>query len=487
MTETLEAAAQNPAAMPTAKGGLGGMLKNASASLIGNVLSIPLQFLGFIIAARSLGPVVFGQYSFAQELTLFVVYVADAGLNIIATREMARHRAQAGAIHGTLLRLKVFLSAGCYLVILAVGGLMSDSLSTFAAVAVLGVANLLLSYLFLASGVFRACERMVWESVTGLLQPICFCLFTAFVAYSTLVPVGLLPMALARLASFLPVVAVALVVTFRLAPPRRTPAPCTGREYLHQGLPIVLAMFAFDALLRISVLFLQAWSTKVELSMFTVSSRIVYSLWLIPYIFAGAWLPGMARSAAEHRQEEFVRHSVRLTRLVAIAAAPLAVMLNMAAEPIVLLLFGPDYRAGGPVLRVLTYCVPFLFLFYGMKTILEARNQQRQFYIIVVVGLAVGLMSNALLVPRAGALGAAWAYLAGISTSTCLGYALAATSVDWGALAFSLVRIACGATAAGLALWLLMPVSLFLALAISGIAYLLVLLLLGELNRHTLL
>ena len=463
------------------------MLKNASSSLIGNVLSIPLQFLGFIIVARSLGPAVFGQYSFAQELTLFVVYAADAGLNILATREMARHKAHAGAIHGTLLRLKLLLSAGCYLAILAVGGIMSDSLSTFAAVAVLGVANLLLSYLFLANGVFRACERMVWESVTGLLQPICFSLFTAFVAYSALVPVGLLPMTLARLASFLPVVALALAITWRLVPPSRAAAPCTGREYLRQGLPIVMAMVAFDALLRISVLFLQAWSTQVELSMFTVSARIVYSLWLIPYIFAGAWLPGMARSAVEQRQEEFIRHSLRLTRLVAIAAAPLTVMLNMAAEPIVLLLFGPDYRAGGPVLRVLSYCVPFLFLFYGMKTILEARNQQRQFYVIVVVGLAVGLIANALLVPRGGAVGAAWAYLAGISTSTCLGYALAAKSVDWGALAFSLGRVGCGAAAAGGVLWLLMPLSLVVALAVSGLAYLGVLLLLGEINRRTLL
>lgn len=64
---------------------------------------------------------------------------------------------------------------------------------------------------------------------------------------------------------------------------------------------------------------------------------------------------------------------------------------------------------------------------------------------------------------------------------------MAATSVDWGALAFSLARVACGATAAGLVLWLLMPVSLLLALAVSGIAYLLVLLLLGEINRRTLL
>ena len=94
------------------------MLKNASASLVGNVLSIPLQFLGFIILARSLGPKVFGQYSFAQELTLFVVYAADAGLNIVATREIARHRKDAGTIHGILLRLKLYLSLVCYLAIL---------------------------------------------------------------------------------------------------------------------------------------------------------------------------------------------------------------------------------------------------------------------------------------------------------------------------------------------------------------------------------
>ncbi|MBU1042608.1 MAG: oligosaccharide flippase family protein [Proteobacteria bacterium] len=463
------------------------MLRNASSSLIGNILSIPLQFLGFIIVARSLGPAAFGQYSFAQELTLFVVYAADAGLNVIATREMARHRENAGAIHGTLLRLKLYLSLICYLVILAVGAALSDSLATFAALAVLGVANLLLSYLFLANGVFRACERMVWESVTGLLQPICFCLFTAFVAYSSLVPDGLLPMTLARLLSFLPVVALALFVSWRLVPPRRAPAPSSGLEYLRQGLPIFMAMFVFDALLRISVLFLQAWSTSVELSMFTVSSRIVYSLWLIPYILSGAWLPGMAMSVAQGQAEQFGQHALRLIRLLLIMAVPMAMVLHLASEPIILLLFGRDYQGAIACLRILANSVPFLFLFYGMKTILEAKHHQKLFYFIVTTGLFVGLLANAWLVRTNGAEGAAWAYFAGLSSSTCLGYLFAGKALCWSTLARSATRVACGTVVAGFALVLLLPVSFLLALAVSGVVYLSVLLLLGEINSRTLL
>ncbi len=487
MSQDQQASAGVSASANSGGGGLPGMLRNASASLLGNILSIPLQFLGFIIVARSLGPTVFGQYSFAQELTLFVVYAADAGLNVIATREMVRHKESAGAIHGALLRLKLYLSLVCYLVILAVGAALSDSPATFAALAVLGFANLLLSYLFFANGVFRACGRMAWESATGLLQSICFCLFTAFVAYSYLVPGGLLPMTIARLMSFVPVVALALFVSWRLVPPRLASVPGVGLEYLRQGLPIFMAMFVFDALLRISVLFLQAWSTSVELSMFTVSSRIVYSLWLIPYILSGAWLPGMAMSVADAQMKQLGQHALRLIRLLLIMAAPMAMVLHLAAEPITLLLFGPDYRDAIACLRILAYSVPSLFLFYGMKTILEARNQQRLFYFIVITGLIVGLLANALLVRTTGAQGAAWAYFAGLLSCTCLGYLFAGKVLCWSTLARSATRIASATAVAALALGLLLPMSLPLALVASGLVYLGGLLLLGELNSRTLL
>ncbi len=463
------------------------MLKNASSSLVGNLLSVPLQFLGFSIVARSLGPTAFGEYSFAQELTLFVVYAADAGLSVIATREMARRRQDAGSIHGTLLRLKAYLSVACYVAIVAVGAALSDNPSTFAAVCLLALANLLLSYLFLANGVFRASGRMVWESATGLLQPICFCLFVAIVAYGHLTPGGVLPMALARLASFLPATVLALFVACRLVPPRRGEGSGAGRTYLWHGLPIMLAMFTFDALLRMSVLFLQVWSTAEQLSLFTVSSRIVYSLWLIPYIVAGAWLPGMACSIVKKDMLQFNLDALRLTRLLLILSVPLVVVLFIAAEPIIFLLFGESYLEGAVVLQKLTFSIPFLFMFYGMKSILEANNRQNIFYVIVFIGVGVGVAANFFLVAKDGAQGASWAYLAGLSTCTCLGYVFVGKALCWTRLARSAFCVAGASLAAGFTLATLMPISLFLGMCASGGVYLGSLLALGEINRKTLL
>lgn len=483
---TTEVIEKRPNAPLVARGRLSGMLKNASASLIGNLISVPIQFLGFSIVARSLGPDVFGEYSFAQELTLFVVYAADAGLSIIATREMAQRRQDAGAIHGTLLRLKAYLSLACYLIILAVGAALSDNRDTFTAVAVLGMANLLLSYLFLASGVFRASARMGWESATGLFQPICYCLFVAIVAYSGLVPEGLLPMALARLASFLPVTALALFVACRLVPPRRGEGSRTGRIYLRHGLPIMLAMFTFDALLRMSILFLQAWSTAEQLSLFSVSARIVYSLWLIPYILSGAWLPEMARSVVNNDAAQFKLDSLRLTRILLQLSVPLAMVLYTAAEPIILLLFGESYRESSLILQNLTFSIPFLFLFYGMKSILEASNRQNLFYILVFIGLAIGLAANFLFVREGGAEGASWAYLSGLFTCTCLGYVFAARTLCWAVLVRSALRVAGAAITANFTLSWLMPVSLVLALSAAGAVYLASLFILREINSKIL-
>jgi len=122
-----------------------------------------------------------------------------------------------------------------------------------------------------------------------------------------------------------------------------------------------------------------------------------------------------------------------------------------------------------------------------MKTMLEAQNLQRKFYYIVLAGLALGVALNAALVGSQGAVGASAAYFAGISCCACLGYACVSKSLSWGVLLVSCLRVVLAAAAAGLALWLVLPVSLLLALAASGVIYLGSLLALGELNCRTLL
>lgn len=458
-----------------------GMLRNASASLLGNLASLPLQLLGFIMVARSLGPAVFGQYSFAQEFSLFAVYAADAGLNVIATREMSARPEKAGAILAEMLRLKLLLSAASYAFFLAVGAPFCGEPGSFAALAGLCLANVLLSSLLLTNGVFRAFGRMGWESVVSLLQAVCFCGFTAFAAYSGAVEPGLSAMVLARLASFLPAVALAYFVACRLAPLRREKG-AAGPSPLRQGLPIMLAMLAFDALLRVGFLFLRGWSAPEELAMFSVSTRIVCSLWIIPYIFAGAWLSPLCRCVQAGDMAGFAQSSRELARLLLLLAAPLALGIHMTAEPCVLLLFGAGYGPAAPSLRLLAYSVPVLFLFYWIKTSLEALRRQRSFYLVVGAGLAAGLTANVLLVRAGGAAGASAAYLAGMAVSTGLGLfcVYAACPAQCAGLWATLGRVGCATAAAALAYGLLAPASIPLAGLAACAAYGGALLLLGE-------
>jgi O-antigen/teichoic acid export membrane protein len=156
---------------------------------------------------------------------------------------------------------------------------------------------------------------------------------------------------------------------------------------------------------RLSLLMLPALGGVLLTGWFAAAARSVEAAKLFHVSAFTALYPEM--SQAEPRKD--FRASFRL--LLA-GAAGIALGLTLLAGPIVRLLFGADYLAVIPAMRVLAWAlVPYTVTTFLSLGFLAAGRER-----LVLRGLIAGLVTlaalNLLLVPRAGLPGASWAFLA---------------------------------------------------------------------------
>lgn len=82
------------------------------------------------------------------------------------------------------------------------------------------------------------------------------------------------------------------------------------------------------------------------------------------------------------------------------------------ARLIVWILFGPEYLSAVPVLRILVWYIAFSYMGAVRNIWILAEGNQRYLWKINLAGAAANILLNALLIPRWGACGAAFASLA---------------------------------------------------------------------------
>ncbi|HWQ03455.1 MAG TPA: polysaccharide biosynthesis C-terminal domain-containing protein, partial [Candidatus Nitrosotenuis sp.] len=111
------------------------------------------------------------------------------------------------------------------------------------------------------------------------------------------------------------------------------------------------------------------------------------------------------------------RQSVRMLSLLGL---PLAVGTTILAPRIVDWLYGAAYAQSAVYLQILIWAVALIFWNATLPAALNATGHERDSLVVVAAGLAFNIAGNVLLIPRWGALAAAWMTLFTEIVSTLL-------------------------------------------------------------------
>lgn len=392
-------------------------LANSGWLMLDRVLRMALAVLVGAWVARHLGPERYGELAYVLALIAMLQAVAALGLDGIVVRDLARRPADAAPILGTALRLRLAAGLGCWALGAASALLLRPGDTQALLLAVLGGGSLALQSADTVALWFQSQGR---SRLTVASRALAYC-------GASILKVGLI-LGDAPLWSF----ALALSCETALAAAalrwscRRQPAGgawrwdgALARTLLQESWPFMLSAVSIMVYMRIDLLMLRELAGERAAGLYSAALPFSQAWHIVPTTVCASVLPRLSVL----REQQPALYERRLGQLFSALAwtALGAVLLTAVLAPwVVRLLLGPAYADAVALLR--WHAVTNLPVFLGMaqSVALVSERQGRLALARTLVGAAVSVGCNLLLIPAWGALGAVWSAIAAYTCSAVL-------------------------------------------------------------------
>lgn len=352
------------------------------------VISQGLSAITVILLARMLGADGLGQYAFATSIIFVVNALTTFGTDTLIIREVARDASAAPRwLTASLTVQLTFSLTGIVIIWLAF-----DSL----ALRLYSLALIPLSISTAYSAILRGSERMD-----------AYMLFTVVVAMAQLIGIAVIFTIPADLTSVMLVLIAAQMIGAGLALIVARTLPefyidtTILRRILITGLPLVLLMVLSLLSQRMGIFALSIFADDASTGHYSAAMRIIEACKLLPAASLGALFPVWARreSRAVGRIEAM---DARLLGYAILAA----VIIHLLAGGLIPTLFGAEYRAAVPILRLLGWSLIPYVLAATLSLRLVAAHRERSVLAAMCITVPISLILFAILIGHSGLYGA---------------------------------------------------------------------------------
>jgi O-antigen/teichoic acid export membrane protein len=359
-----------------------------------------------IVAARVLGPVEFGHYSYAFAIGYLLGELADLGLHFFIARQVAQDPT---APIGPFVRAKLILSFSLGAAGFVVGLAADPDSPRRVLIWLLATAWLLASFVEMLNQVFRGLQRLEREASVSIAMAVgAFGLGTAALALG----LGAPGLAAGIIAGHVVALALAFVLAVRALDRRQWSVrgqPVLGAGFFRQAWPLALAMIASRLYFQIDLLMLGWMDTARAVGDMGVVQRFLGGAMLLSGVVQAAVFPAFAASRSAE-----VRRRLALVTLVALMGAG-ALVSCAVGEPLVDLVFGSEYRGAVLPLQILVTGLVFSLPEYALGPLLFAAHQERPYALLWIATILIIMLADLWAVPAHGAIGAALVKVAATS------------------------------------------------------------------------
>lgn len=373
---------------------------NAIALLVGQVGARLLNLWLVARLARALGVAELGRYLLAMTAQAIALAVADLGLNMYTTRELARDQVpDRDAVWGTVLTLKVISALfGVFVLTAVVAPLFAGERG--ALISLISFSLLPEALNGVATALIKARQRMEISSTINLAVRMLYVVVGLFlvgqgrgarallIAYSVVSSCGTLGFG----------------VLLRRWQVRATGWVRPGQWWavLRESTPFALTSVATMLYTRLDLLLLSYFHGDLAAGLYGAAYRLWEALGMIPSSYLDALFPELARWSAGPAGQQRLRGLYRRGRRVLAYLILVLVTPCLIGAPFVLgLLYGrtPDTGVSVGLFRLLLLAFPFTFLYLLNGHTLYAVGAQRQVTVAMLIVTAVNGLANLLLVP----------------------------------------------------------------------------------------
>lgn len=381
--------------------------KNAFYLTIATIGQKVIAFFYFLFLANVFLKEQTGAYFLALSITTIFSVVADFGITPVVIREVAKRPEGAVSLIRRALGLKLpIIILGMVGSVIAADLLgYSSEVKLLVLLASVVMAEDAISLLYF--GVLRGLHVLRFESLGMIFGEIIICGLGTLSLLFYPSPV-LLILALVA-GSLFNAIFSALRVVKQLGWKVLWPQ-LGGTETLKlfkTAIPFALAGGFSKLYSYVDSVFLSIFIGTAAVGVYTVAYKMTYAFQFLPMAFVAALYPGMSALVGKDQKKlsELFEKSIWYLLII---GAPIVFGI-FAIAPDIVRLTGKEYLEAIPTLRVLIFVLIPLFLDFPIGSLLNAADRQKTKTAIMGVTMAINVILNALLIPRVGIIGAAYA------------------------------------------------------------------------------
>jgi O-antigen/teichoic acid export membrane protein len=386
-------------------GNSGKYLINTSWLALERVFRMMVALVVGIWVARYLGPEKFGLLNYAQSLVVLVGALATLGLDSIVTRALVKEPTKRNEILGTAFVLR--LAGGALSIVVLTGIINSLATDVYTKV----IIYIISSSILLQS--FNVID-LHFQSIVSSKYVVFSNFFASFA--SSLVKVFLITVN-ASLEAFaftaiLDQLLIVLGMAYYFQKQNQSLFKWTFNKdlavsYLRVSWPLILSGISISVGMRIDQVMIKSMIDDKHVGLYAVGVKLAEVLNFIPMVIAQSFFPKLVELDLKKQTWKLIL----MMRYIFYLLVFLALMVNATSFFVLDLLYGTEYNAARPVLDILIWTIPVIFLNIMTSSLLLKIGDNPSILARQISCTTINIILNLLLIPRYGIVGASVATL----------------------------------------------------------------------------
>ncbi|MEM9650859.1 MAG: glycosyltransferase [Actinomycetota bacterium] len=381
-------------------------LGNAGSLVIGRLIVAVLGWIGTIIVARNLDTEEFGQFVFVFGLLGMMTIVTDLGLGRVALSGVMADREDRDRFAGTYVVLRSLLGLVGYVVAVLFTMVAGYSSEIVSATAVGGVVVIIATASHAYEIILQARLRLGVVAVASVVGRVAQ---LGLIAAAVVADGRLIVLILPAIAAEVVIAAIKVPRALRLQPMRYSVQPGLWWWLLKEAVPISLGTALATLYFRVDSIMLSKLADFTAVAVYGIAFKFVDLLHFLTLSVATPLLTVLVL-AWPNRTRRFRMIVEQVSGLLAVWAGALVVGFWLAAEEVVVLLYGSQYidaDAGtATVVQLLVAGEIIAVASMVGLTVLTATGRHGPYPYIALAGLATNIGLNLWAIPRWGIIGA---------------------------------------------------------------------------------
>ena len=450
------------------------LFKNISWVTSSQVVVNLCAFLWTILIARYLGVNDYGILSFAISFTVLLGMGTDIGMSTFATREISQDKSKTKKYVNNILPFKIVLSIALFFITALLLYLLGYNRLVIEVALLISIETIFICMIKFIGGVFQAHENQKYNSIGEIIASI---LLLAFSSISVYFDLGLIAVAVSYMLAYLFfLIHMVIKMNAHCGIPKFEFDFKFWKTTAIKSIPFGLSIFFYTVYFSIDVVMIQFLAGDYATGIYNSAYKIVSVFAAFYVIYQYVIFPLMSKLYAEDTNllKVSFEQSFKYSLLILL---PLSIGVYLYSDYIINLIYSSQYALASPAMQILIWTVVFLFINGVATSLLNSIGKEVSVTKIYVVAAVFNIVLNYFMIPVLSYNGAAiTTVLSEILILILMMYSISKTEYkpDLSLLKTIVKLIVCGII---LAIVLhLINVSLWLAIPIGFVVYLLALL-----------